>query len=139
MPFYRQESYQSRCGLFCWPATIGPVWRLGEKHAHMQSTQRSPQEQQSENEFLFHPNNVMLSILLFGLSGLFLALTVAYVYTRVTMNVAPVSIPPLFFINTFILLGSSYTMQLAKKRYLRDDTGGYQGWTTLQPPWLTST
>ena len=97
----------------------------------MQSTQRTSQDQQPENEFLFHPNNVMLSILLFGLTGLFLALTVAYVYTRITMNVAPVKIPLLFVFNTFILLGSSYTMYRAKKRYLRDDTQGYQQFLKL--------
>ncbi len=73
----------------------------------------------------------MLSILLFGLTGLFLALTVAYVYTRITMNVAPVKIPLLFVFNTFILLGSSYTMYRAKKRYLRDDTLGYQQYLKL--------
>ncbi len=97
----------------------------------MQNTQRSLQDQQPDNEFLFHPNNVMLSILLFGLTGLFLALTVAYVYTRITMNVAPVKIPLLFIFNTFILLGSSYTMYRAKKRYLNDDTQGYQQFLKL--------
>lgn len=113
--------------------TIGVLRRLEsqQKHPIMEVNQRSPQEQQSESEFLFHPNNVMLSILLFGLSGLFLALTVAYIYTRVTMNVAPVRIPILFVFNTFILLGSSYTMLQAKKRYLRDDTQGYQQFLKL--------
>lgn len=79
-----------------------------------------------ESEFLFHPKNVMLFILLFGLSALFLALTAAYIYTRVTMNVPPVQIPFLFIFNTLILLASSYTMILAKRCYLRDDTDGYQ-------------
>ncbi|MEO6759191.1 MAG: cytochrome c oxidase subunit 3 [Saprospiraceae bacterium] len=97
----------------------------------MQGTQRPPQEQQSENEFLFHPSNVMLFMLLFGVSGLFLALTVAYVYTRVTMHVAPVQIPALFIFNTFILLGSSYTMTRARKCYLQDDTAGYQQFLKL--------
>jgi len=85
-------------------------------------------EQQGEpqqDEFLFHPSNVMLSILLFGLSVLFLALTVSYVYTRVTMGVPPVQIPMLFIVNTVILLGSSYTMMRAKKCYLYDFTEGY--------------
>ena len=80
----------------------------------------------TENEFIFHPSNVMLFILLFGLSALFLALTVSYIYTRVTMNVPPVRIPMLFIVNTLILLGSSYTMILAKRCYQEDDTEGYQ-------------
>ncbi|MBL7805866.1 MAG: cytochrome c oxidase subunit 3 [Saprospiraceae bacterium] len=83
------------------------------------------QELEDDN-FMFHPGNVMLSILLFGLSALFLALTVAYVYTRVTMEVPPVKLPALFLFNTLILLGSSYTMIQAKKCYLADDTKGYQ-------------
>jgi len=82
--------------------------------------------EEKQNEFAFHPNNVMLYILLFGLSTLFLALTVSYIYTRVTMNVAPVQIPALFIVNTVILLGSSYTMTRAKRCYLYDDTEGYQ-------------
>ncbi len=68
----------------------------------------------------------MLSLLLFGLSALFLALTIAYVYTRITMHVPPVRLPFLFLFNTLILLGSSYTMILAKRCYLGDDTEGYQ-------------
>jgi cytochrome c oxidase subunit 3 len=81
---------------------------------------------QQQDEFLFHPKNVMLFILLFGLAALFLALTVAYIYTRVTMNVPPVQIPFLFIFNTLILLGSSFTMVRAKRCYLGDDTAGYQ-------------
>ncbi|MBU6340969.1 MAG: cytochrome c oxidase subunit 3 [Bacteroidetes bacterium] len=87
-------------------------------------------EQQAEHrddEFLFHPSNVMLAILLLGLSVLFLALTVSYVYTRVAMHVPPVQVPFLFLVNTFILLGSSFTMKRAKKCYLHDNTEGYIG------------
>lgn len=79
-----------------------------------------------QDEFLFHPKNVMLFVLLFGLSILFLALTVAYIYTRVTMNVPPVQIPVLFIFNTLILLSSSYTMVRARRCYLGDHTEGYQ-------------
>ncbi len=97
----------------------------------MNGTQPSPSGQQQENEFLFHPNNVMLFFLLFGLAALFLALTAAYIYTRVTMDVPPVRIPGLFIFNTFLLLGGSYAMLRAKKSYLQDDTGGYQQFLRL--------
>jgi cytochrome c oxidase subunit III len=83
-------------------------------------------ETQSQDEFLFHPNNVMLFILLLGLSFLFLALTVAYIYIRVTNKVPPVQLPALFVANTAILLASSWTMVRAKRCYLDDDTEGYQ-------------
>lgn len=75
---------------------------------------------------MFHPSNVMLFILLFGLAALFLALTVSYIYIRVTQHVAPVRVPLLFVVNTFILLASSATMMRAKRAYLDDDTLGYQ-------------
>ena len=79
-----------------------------------------------QNEFLFHPKNVMLFILLFGLTFLFLALTVAYIYIRVTNKVAPVQVPILFVFNTIILLASSWTMVRSQRCYLKDDTQGYQ-------------
>lgn len=78
------------------------------------------------NEFLFHPKNLMLSILLFGLVFLFLALTAAYIYIRVTNGVPAVRVPMLFVLNTAILLASSWTMIRAKRCYLSDDTKGYQ-------------
>ena len=79
-----------------------------------------------QDELIFHPGNVMLAILLFGLSALFLALTAGYLYTRVTMNVPSVRVPALFVINTAILLASSWTMVRAKRCYIDDDTAGYQ-------------
>jgi cytochrome c oxidase subunit 3 len=78
------------------------------------------------DEFLFHPKNVMLFILLFGLTFLFLALTVAYVYIRVTNGVPAVQVPFLFVANTLILLASSWTMVRAKRCYVADNTTGYQ-------------
>ncbi len=83
-------------------------------------------EQQKQENLLFHPNNIMLFLLLFGLSGLFLALTIGYSYIRITMHVPPVQLPWLFVLNTGILLASSYTMIQAKKCYLEDRTEAYQ-------------
>lgn len=81
---------------------------------------------EQQDAFLFHPSNVMLFLLLFGLSALFLSLTMSYLYTRVTMQVPPVQIPALFWLNTLILVGSSLSMIKAKRCYLDDDTAGYQ-------------
>ncbi|MFN4081482.1 MAG: heme-copper oxidase subunit III [Saprospiraceae bacterium] len=68
----------------------------------------------------------MMALMLFGLSGLFLALTASYIYTRTVMNVPPIQVPALFLVNTLILIGSSYTMIRAKRCYLADNTKGYQ-------------
>lgn len=68
----------------------------------------------------------MLFMLLLGLGFLFLALTMSYVYIRVTNQVPPVQVPVLFFFNTLVLLGSSWTMIRAKQAYLNDETVLYQ-------------
>jgi cytochrome c oxidase subunit 3 len=86
----------------------------------------SDPEAPRNEEFMFHPRQVMLYILLLGLSMLFLSLTMGYLYARFTMNVPPVQVPPLFFVNTVVLLASSFTMIRAKRCYLNDDTTGYQ-------------
>jgi len=100
--------------------------RLSKVNAKILRMYQNSTKPAQQDEFVFHPNNVMLFILLFGLSVLFLALTVSYVYIRVINGVAPVKIPVLFIVNTAILLGSSYTMMQAKRAYLDDDTEGYQ-------------
>lgn len=82
-------------------------------------------EEDNEDNFAFHPKNVYLTLLLFSLTMLFLAMTAAFVYTRVQSNLPPIKLPILFLLNTAILLGSSYTMIRAKRYYLADNTKGY--------------
>lgn len=84
------------------------------------------QSPESQENLVFHPYNIMLVLLLFGLSFLFLALTISYSYIRVTMDVPPVQVPWLFLFNTLILLGSSYAMVQARRSYLNDNTEAYQ-------------
>ena len=78
------------------------------------------------NSFLFHPYNVMLFLLLFGIMALFLALSIAFVYTRVQHHQPPIRLPFLFIFNTLVLLSTSYIMSLATKAYKNDDTLRYQ-------------
>ena len=80
----------------------------------------------THDNFAFHPKNIYLALLLFSLSMLFLAMTAAFVYTRVQSNLPPIKLPVLFLVNTVILLGSSYTMVRAKRAYLDDKTALYQ-------------
>ncbi|MBC6996762.1 cytochrome c oxidase subunit 3 [Neolewinella lacunae] len=88
---------------------------------------------EQEDTFVFHPKNVILTLLLSSLTMLFLAMTAAFVYTRVQSDLPPIKLPLLFLLNTAILLGSSYTMILARRAYLADDTAGYTRmlWYTL--------
>ena len=90
-------------------------------------------QDETEDNFAFHPKNVYLTLLLFSLTMLFLTLTAAFVYTRVQSDLPPIKLPILFLVNTGVLLASSWTMVQAKKAYLADDTKRYQQmlWGTL--------
>ncbi|MFK8164275.1 MAG: heme-copper oxidase subunit III [Lewinella sp.] len=90
-------------------------------------------EADQNDNFAFHPKNVYLTLLIFSLTMLFLAMTAAFVYTRVQSNLPPIKLPILFVINTAILLASSYTIIRAKRAYLADDTKQYTNmlWYTM--------
>jgi cytochrome c oxidase subunit 3 len=86
------------------------------------------------NNLNFHPYNIMMVLLLTGLTMLFLALSAAYLYSRLHHGLPAIRVPYLFVFNTLWLASSSYTLKLAKKSYLDDDTKGYQlylGFTVL--------
>jgi cytochrome c oxidase subunit 3 len=88
---------------------------------------RQPQSSASEyDSFAFHPYNVALTLLLFGITALFLAFSAAFVYTRVQSDLPPLRLPGLFLFNTLVLLGSSAAMIWAKRCYQTDDTHNYQ-------------
>lgn len=88
-----------------------------------------PEKAYSEyDNFAFHPYNVMLTLLLFAITALFLGTSAAFIYTRVQSGVGAVKIPWLFAVNTLVLLASSATMLRAKKAYLNDETRNYQSY-----------
>ena len=76
--------------------------------------------------FAFHPYNVLLILLITSLSVLFLALSAAFVYTRIQNAAPPIQLPIIFVFNTLILLASSGTMMAAKKAYKEDKTDRYK-------------
>jgi len=57
---------------------------------------------------------------------LFLALSGAYLYSRFQHDLPPIRLPWLFFVNTVVLLGSSWTLLRAQRAYREDDTTDYQ-------------
>lgn len=81
--------------------------------------------QQSNQSTRFHPYSIFMTLLLGGITMLFLALSAAYMYTRIDMGIPPVRLPFIFFFNTLVLIGSSYTITLADKAYKADDTNKY--------------
>lgn len=83
-------------------------------------------ENNQDGAFVFHPKNIILFLTLAGLTMLFLSLSFAYVYTRTLSKLPPLQLPWLFYVNTFVLLGSSYTLWQSKQAYLEDRTDKYQ-------------
>ena len=78
------------------------------------------------DSFAFHPQNILLFLVLMGISALFLSLSAAFVYTRVQNGLPPLRLPNIFILNTLILLASSGTMVWAKRAYKADHTRHYQ-------------
>lgn len=74
----------------------------------------------------FHPYNVLLVLLLFGISALFLAFSAAFIYNRVQQHLPPVQLPAIFLLNTIALLGSSSTLIWARRAYHDDQADRYQ-------------
>ncbi len=74
---------------------------------------------------------VALFLLLISLTMLFLAFSVAYVFSRSQNEADGIHLPPIFIINSFILLASSWAINKANKAYKADDTEGYQKALTL--------
>lgn len=83
--------------------------------------------------YLIHPLYIIITLVLAGVTSLFIGFTGAYVYTRVQNGLAPVELPPLFFINTVFLVGASYVLIKTKEAYLNDQTNTYKTnlWITL--------
>jgi len=90
-------------------------------------TKHSSEEKYNEyRNFAFHPYNVLLILVLFSISALFLAFSAAFIYTRVQSDLPPIQLPIIFVFNTLILLGSSATMMWATRAYKADNTRNYQ-------------
>lgn len=92
----------------------------------MSDTQATDTRYSEYDNFSFHPYNVLLTLVLFGITVLFLSISGAFIYTRVQSELPPIQLPAIFFFNTLVLLGSSATMVWAKKSYLQDQTKNYQ-------------
>ena len=80
------------------------------------------QQMSHHRKHLIHPQYIILVLIIGGITSLFLGFTASYIYNRVQQGVAPVSIPPLFYFNTLLIVGSSITLIYAKKMYKDDNT-----------------
>ncbi|MEM1322068.1 MAG: cytochrome c oxidase subunit 3 [Bacteroidota bacterium] len=89
----------------------------------MENRNSDTEEQRS---MFFHPYNILLSLVLFSITTLFLAFSAAYIYTRFEARTPPIKLPIIFLFNTVILLASSVSMNWAKQSYKNDNTTTYQ-------------
>ncbi len=79
-----------------------------------------------ERNFLIHPYFIMMGLLLMGVTALFLGFTGAYLYNRLQSGIDPIQLPNLFYINTLLLMASSWTIVMTKRSYLSDQTEKYK-------------
>jgi cytochrome c oxidase subunit 3 len=77
-------------------------------------------------KYIVHPSYIVLALILFGVTSLFLGLSGSYIYNRVQTGAPPIKLPWLFYLNTLFLLGSSYTLIITKRKYLNDETEKYK-------------
>jgi len=93
----------------------------------MAKIQKKTHDPNEYHSLRFHPYNISLTLSLFSITALFLAFSAAFVYTRVQFpDIPPISLSPIFFVNTILLLASSWSINWANKAYLDDDTADYQ-------------
>ena len=79
-----------------------------------------------KRNFLIHPNYIALSLLLMGISALFIGFSFAYLYTRIQSGLDPIKLPTLFILNTIILIASSIVLVRSMKYYKADETALYK-------------
>jgi len=79
-----------------------------------------------ERNFLIHPQQIIVYLLLAGITALFLGFSFSYLYNRIQTGMEPVNLPPLFYFNTLLLIGASLILIQAKKSYLNDETNKYR-------------
>jgi cytochrome c oxidase subunit III len=84
-----------------------------------------------EKKYIIHPQYIVMTLVLFAVTALFLGFSGAYLYNRVQQGLQPVSIPSLFYYNSFLLLGSSFTLWKASNSYKEDHTQNFRLYLSL--------
>jgi len=87
----------------------------------------SLEEMEAEDKTLrFHPKNILLVLIIAGMSMLFGAICVAYLYARVQYRIPPIQTPLLFVFNTLFLILGSWSLNKAKMYFYQDKTEQYK-------------
>lgn len=79
-----------------------------------------------ERNYLIHPKQIVITLVIIAVTALFLAFSFSYLYTRIQSGIPPVKLPTLFYFNSLFLIASSVTLWYAKKSYEADKTSQYK-------------
>ncbi|MBK9104435.1 MAG: cytochrome c oxidase subunit 3 [Saprospiraceae bacterium] len=75
-----------------------------------------------ERRYSVHPSSMMMVLILCGITTLFGALSLAYVYSRAGLGMFSISIPWLFLVNTLVLASTGWCIEHFRKYYhLREE------------------
>lgn len=80
---------------------------------------------------IIDPGSIILVLILAGLSMLFLALSFAFIYVRVTRDVGSVEVPGLFVLNIAFLVAASYSLEKVKKEFFSRTASHLLKWMWL--------
>ncbi len=80
----------------------------------------------SQRNSIVHPSYIVLTLVLFGITSLFLGLSGSYLYNRIQSGAPPIELPSLFYYNSLLLVLASLALMRAKKMYVSDQTERYK-------------
>ncbi len=79
-----------------------------------------------DRNYVVHPLYITITLVLASVTSLFIGFSVAYLYNRIQEGAPAIRLPILFYVNTLILVASSFALSHAKKAYKLDNTERYQ-------------
>jgi cytochrome c oxidase subunit 3 len=79
-----------------------------------------------DRNYVIHPLYITITLVLASVTSLFIGFSVAYLYNRIQEGAPAIRLPILFYVNTLILVASSFSLTHAKKAYRLDNTERYQ-------------
>lgn len=77
------------------------------------------------------PSSIIMVLLLIGITALFSALSIAYLYSRIDKGMESIRVPWLFVFNTLILMSSSFCIQKCRKFFNQKDENQILKWGLL--------
>ena len=69
----------------------------------------------TNRNYLVHPQYIIITLIIAGITALFLGFTGSYLYTRFEHGGTPIQVPDLFYFNSLWIIASSLTLIYAKK------------------------